>query len=379
MTKSLYIIAGEASGDIIGAGLIQALKAKTPDIEIHGIGGPLMEAQGLKSLFPMKELSLMGLFEIAPKVILILKRIKQTAEDIKQINPDYLVSIDAPDFSFRVHKAVKKASLKTESLKIKQVHYVAPTVWAWRPKRAKKIAQFLDGLICLFDFEPPYFEKENLKSIAVGHPMIESGIIEAKAQQIGRQDTQKLGVFMGSRQSELKRHGEIFQKAIGLVHKNNPALELVLPTLPHLKDSVEEILKPLDIPMHIITDQSDKWGVFKSCGAALAVSGTVGLELAVANIPHIIGYRMNPLTWKIVHRVIRTPYAHLANIIMQREIVPEYIQPNCTPENLAAGLNKLLNDAPHRQTQQTGFDDVRTKLGATVNSSELAVDFIFNV
>lgn len=375
MNKKIYLIAGEASGDFLGAQLMQALKEKEPDVEFYGIGGPLMQAQGLQSLFAMQELSLMGIMEIFPKIIHLLKRIRQTIQHIDEIKPDMVVTIDAPDFSFRVMKGVRKQMTQPPIL----VHYVAPTVWAWREKRAAKIAGFLDALICLFDFEPPYFEKEGLKAIAVGHPIMESGLLEAKAFSLGASKTQKLGVFFGSRQGEIKRISPAILEALEKIIKHQPAIELVMPTLPHLKAQIEELLKNINVPIHIETGREHKWQVFKSCDAAIAVSGTVGLELAAAGVPHIIAYKMNPLTFQILRGVIKVKYAHLANIMENREIVPEFIQDNCTSENIATATLDLLSDEEKRRKQTEQFEAIRTRIGAKKSPSLSAAEFLLSL
>lgn len=375
MAKHVYIIAGEASGDFLGAQLMQSLKEKQPDMIFSGIGGALMQRQGLSSLFPMNELSIMGVAEILPKIPHMLKRIKQTVEDIEGKQPDVIITIDAPDFSFRVQKKIKKRG-KVQS---KQIHYVAPTVWAWRPKRAQKIAQFLDGLICLFPFEPPYFEKEGLKAIAVGHPMMETDIVEAKALNIGQGNTKKLGVFFGSRQGEIKRMSAVLLEAVNKISKTEPSLELIVPTLPHLENKIRDLLKDTNIPYHVLTDSEQKWPTFKSCDTAIAVSGTVGLELAVANIPHLITYKMNPLTFHLLKYILTTKYAHLANIMLQKEVVPEFIQMNCTSNNIANKAIELLSNNDMRAVQQNKFDIVRQELGQNKKSSDIAADFIFSV
>ena len=200
MPKHIYLIAGEASGDFLGAQLMKALKEKQPDTKFSGIGGPLMEEQGLRSFFPMQELSLMGIAEIVPKIRHLLNRIRQTVDDVAVKRPDMVVTIDAPDFSFRVMKGIRQHVVKPPKL----VHYVAPTVWAWRPGRAFKIAQFLDALICLFDFEPQYFEEAGLKSIAVGHSLMESGIVSARPALVGEDDTTKIGVLLGEQTGGIK-------------------------------------------------------------------------------------------------------------------------------------------------------------------------------
>ena len=374
MSKHIYLIAGEASGDFLGAQLMKALKAKQPDLAFSGVGGGLMHAQGLDSLFPMHELSVMGISEVLPKIPHLLKRINQAAKDIQTKKPDVVITIDAPDFSFRVHKKLREQMDSPPKL----LHYVAPTVWAWRPKRAAKVAKFLDGLICLFDFEPPYFEREGLNAIAVGHSMMESGVIEAQAQTIGDQNKKKIGLLFGSRVSEVKRHAEIFVESVRDVDAAQNT-EFVIPTMSHLVPHIEPIIQSLQSPVHLIEQPKNKWEVFKACDAAIAVSGTVGLELAMAGVPHVIGYRMNELTWQIVKRVIKTKYAHLANIIAQKEIVPEFIQDKCMAQNIAEGLNDLLNNQDHVQAQRKSFDAIRDNMSGGQNPSDKAADYVLSV
>ncbi len=375
MHKKIYIIAGEASGDFLGAQLMRSLRKSETDIEFLGIGGPLMITQGLTSLFAMNELSIMGVAEVAPKIPQLVKRINETVRDIEAQKPDVIITIDAPDFGFRVQKKIKKRGL----INVKQVHYVAPTVWAWRPKRAKKIAKFLDGIICLFPFEPPYFEKEGLKAIAAGHPMMETNIGEAQPLQLGDKNTKKLGVFFGSRHGEIKRMAPVLIDAVSIIVKEQPNIELIIPTLAHLKDNIEERLKDTNVPYHLSTEQDDKWSLFKTCDAAIAVSGTVGLELAVANVAHLIAYKTNFLTYHLLKFVLTTKYAHLANIILQKEIVPEFIQNDSTAENIAQKAIELLANGSEAQKQRAQFDVVREELGQHKKSSNVAAQFILDL
>lgn len=373
--KHIYLIAGEASGDFLGAQLMKAVKEKAPDTKFSGVGGPLMEEEGLESLFPMNDLSVMGLWEVLPKLKLLLKRIKQTIVNIKAKSPDVVVTIDAPDFSFRVIKGVRKQMDEPP----KCIHYVAPTVWAWRPKRAQKIAKFLDGIICLFGFEPPYFEKEGLKAISVGHPMMESGLIEARPAPLGAPDTQKIGLFFGSRQGEIKRISPVILEVVRKILNEKPNVEFIVPTLPHLKAQIEDLLQNVEAPIHISTDKLEKWSVFKACDVALAVSGTVGLELAAANVPHVIAYKMSSLTFRILKRFVQTPYAHLANIIIGHEVVPEFIQDDCVSDDIASELLTLMENDGHQQHQIESFIDVRQSIYAEKSPSHVAADFILTV
>lgn len=375
MAKKIYLIAGEASGDILGAQLMHALKQKEPDVQFFGIGGPLMQREGLKSLFPMEELSLMGIAEILPRVPKLLARIRQTINDIQAVGPDILVTIDAPDFSFRVQKAVRQRVVGRP----KQVHYVAPTVWAWRPKRAMKIAAFLDAVVCLFDFEPPYFEEMGLKAVSVGHPMMENNLESIKPALIGEDQTLKLGVFLGSRQGELKRVAPIIIQSVKQILSYRNDIELIVPTLPHLEEQVTELVSVLNAPCCVSSNPDDKWPVFKACDAAIAVSGTVGLELVAADVPHAIAYKMNPATWEIVKRVIRTPYAHLGNIIADDEVVPEFIQDNCKADDIARIVKVLMEDPEIVKAQKQEFAKIRQQIGSDIPPSEKAADYLLSL
>lgn len=361
--KHIYLIAGEASGDRLGAQAMEELKARFPSAVFSGIGGAMMQARGLKSLFPMEELSVMGIMEIAPHIPSLLQRIKQTVADIEAKNPDIILSIDSPDFCFRVMKKVKERGIT----KAKRIHYVAPTVWAWRPGRARKIAAFLDGIICLFPFEPDYFLKEGLLAVFAGHPVMNSGLPSADGslfrEERGITSGQKaLGVFLGSRRSEIARHGKIFQKALKEINRRIPGLHIITPTLPHLEPLVYDILKDYPGTVHITSEADMKWSAFKACDAAIAVSGTVGLELAIAGVPHCIAYRASPLTAAIVRRVVKVKYAHLGNILLNRGAIPEYIQEKCTDYSIAREAIAILSDEQKRREQKNAFLQITEKI-----------------
>ncbi len=353
----IVIIAGEASGDLLGARLMAAMKVQHQgNISFSGVGGPLMEAQGLQSLFPMNELSLMGILEILPSIPRLLRRIRQTADHIRTDKPDAVITIDSPDFSFRVAQAVQKDSKRD----CPWVHYVAPTVWAWRPERAAKVAKLYDGVICLFPCEPQYFTREGIKAAFAGHPTIEnvggfsSGQAFRAKYDIPLRDAFVFGVLFGSRHGEIARMGETLRESIlqVLAKAQRADVRIVAPTFPHLKDKVAALLKDVPCPVHIITDPADKWPAFDATEAAIAVSGTVGLELAVASVPHVIAYRMNPLTWSIVRRKVKVPHAHLVNILLEDRVVPEFIQEQCRPELIAEELLPLFNPNGAASTSQ---------------------------
>ena len=339
--KLVYLIAGEPSGDLLGARLMKAIKAKTDgQIRFIGIGGPNMEAEGLKSLFPMSELSIMGLSEIIPHIPKLLRRIKETVADIESQKPDCLVTIDAPGFTFRVAKKLKGKGIPL-------IHYVAPTVWAWKPGRAKKIAQFLDHLMVLLPFEPPYFEKEGLKATYVGHSVIESGIEEINGEDFKKRhgipdDVPLLCVLPGSRQSETSQLLPIFKETVIGLREKFPNLRIVLPTVATVEKQVKEATLDWGIPVLIVEGNEEKFGAFKAADAALAASGTVSLELALAHTPTVITYRLKRMTHFIASRLITAKYASIVNLLHNKEIMPELLQDNCHPERIITEVTKLL-------------------------------------
>lgn len=376
----VYMIAGEASGDVLGALLMKAIAAENSDITFYGIGGPLMEREGLRSLFPMNELSLMGIAEILPKIKSILNRIKETASDIRRMQPDILITIDSPDFSFRVAKA-----LRGDKKRPVMVHYVAPTVWAWRAGRAQKVAGLYDGLLCLFPFEPPYFTRHNLSSGYVGHPVMEQGFVDAsgtamRAEMDIPDDAQTLGLMFGSRTGEVERHADLLRDIAQKLQKDKPNLHFIVPTFPHVEDKVRAALDGVK-NLHIIHNPDRKPEVFAAMDAAVAVSGTVALELAVANVPHVIAYRMSPLTWQIVTRVVKVRYAHLANLLLNKRVVPEHIQNDCNPDKIVIALKGLLKDANDIEEQRAEFATVRKLLnGKTKDApSKQAARFVLEL
>lgn len=330
---------------------MKALKKEMgEDIRFIGIGGPLMAAEGLSSLFPFEELSLMGLVELIPHLFHIRRRIQETITAIETMRPQIVVTIDSPGFNFRVGKALKRR-VKTIPL----VHYVAPSVWAWRPKRAQAVAQFLDHLLTLFPFEPPYFLKEGLNTTFVGHPVVELGLVQKEdisfrsRHGIGK-TVPILTLLPGSRRGEIARLLLVFQETVLQLREAIPSLQVVIPTLPHLVDQIREQLL---FPATLVTTQTEKFAAYKASTVALAASGTVSLELAAAGLPMVIAYKMNPLTYFLARRMIKVKYACLVNILLNEEVVLERLQQDCTPEKLKAALLEFFQP-PHK--------DVRSKI-----------------
>lgn len=383
MSKPLHIflIAGEASGDSLGASLMRALKGIRPDVQFSGIGGLLMKEEGLNSLFPMSELSVMGLAEILPKLWHILSRIRQTVREIIRVKPDVVVTIDSPDFCFRV---VKRLKAVTKSIPC--IHYVAPSVWAWRPGRARKVAKFLDHILTLLPFEPRYFEVHGLAATFVGHPIVE----RAAQRGDGARFRHKYGIrpsqpifclLPGSRMSEVSRLIGNFGAVAEIVLRYSPDTVIVIPTLPHLKKYIEKFFTGKGINPILIDGQEDKFDCFLASAVALAASGTVSLELAVTDTPHIIAYRVSPVTAWLARRLVKTPYVNLVNILLSRQAVPELLQERCEPELMSRELLKLLEKKDARIAQLTDFREalIKVGLGDTESPSQRAAQVILSV
>ena len=360
-----FIIAGEASGDFLGARLMHALNAKLEgNVRFKGIGGPLMQAEGLDLLFPHTELMHFGIVEVLRHVPRLLRRIEQTTQAVVTAGPTALITIDAPDFCFRVAKRVKKRA----GDKIRLIHYVAPTVWAWRPGRAKKIAKFLDHLLAVLPFEPQYFTREGLACTFVGHPVVESGASSGNGGAFRKlhtiaPDVPLLTVLPGSRTSEITRLLPIFRNTVQILRDKNPDLHIVVPTVPHLKLRVAAEVATWGLPAIVVESDIEKYDAFAASTVALACSGTVALELALARLPAVIAYKLNALTYFLFRRFIRVAYVNLVNIMHNKPIVPELLQKDCVPEKLAKAVEVLLNSKSARRKQITELEATAKWLG----------------
>lgn len=356
----VFVIAGEPSGDVLGGRLMRALvRLADGRIRFAGVGGDRMQEQGLKSLFPMEELSLMGLTEILPHVPRLLRRIRETAAAVDETRPDALVTIDAPDFTRRVARRVRLRS-------IPRIHYVAPTVWAWRPWRARGFARDFTHLLALLPFEPPWFDAVGLPCRFVGHPVVESGAdkgdgVEFRAKYgIGADDT-VICVLPGSRRAEVQRLSADFGRALALVADRAPGFRVVVPTVPAVASIVEHVARQWPGSPILVHGEAEKHDAMAASTAALAASGTVALELALAGVPTVVAYRVGSLTHFLVRRMLHVDFAHLANIIEGHEIVPELIQEDCHPDRLAEALARLLG--PEGAGQIKALQPVLQQLG----------------
>lgn len=363
---NVFIIAGEPSGDALGARLMAALKREAGvPLRFSGVGGPLMAAEGLDSQFPMGELTLLGVMEVLPKAAHVLRRVREVAARIIETRPDVVVTVDAPAFSFRVGKKIKGHGLC-------HIHYVAPTVWAWRPRRAKMVAGFLSHLLVLFPFEPPYFEVHGLDTTFVGHSVVEGAAEAATMKAAGQELLARLDiaperpvlvVLPGSRSSEVRRLTPVFGEALALLKAKMPDLAILVPTVPNVSRLVREMTADWPVTPHILEAAADKLPAMAIARAALAASGTVALELALTETPMVIAYKANPLSAMVFRLMSKLRFANLINIMEQRAIVPELLQDQCRADRLSSEVLRLMEEEPARQTQIEAMQRVMQALG----------------
>lgn len=329
-----------------------ALKRRTGGTaRFAGVGGERMAAEGLESLYPMRDLAVMGLAEVLPHIPRLLLRLRETVAKARELRPDAVVTIDAPDFSFRVGKRLKEAGIPL-------VHYVAPTVWAIRPQRAPAIARFLDHLLLIYPFERLYFDEVGLPSTFIGHPVVELGADGGdgpgfRARYGIGSDEPLLCVLPGSRHSEVSRLLPVFDQTLCILVDRFPGLRAVVPTLPPVAERVASAAAHWPLPATVITGPEEKYDGFAACRAALAVSGSVHLELATAGLPMVITYKANPLTAWLARRMLLIPYICVLNVMAERAIIPEVLQKACRPEILAEAVGNLLADEVARVAQTT--------------------------
>ncbi len=377
----IFFIVGEDSGDALGGPLINALKEQYGDeVECMGVGGPVMKANGFNELLPMDQISIIGIWEVIPQLPRLLKIRKALIEEIEKQQPDAVVTIDFPDFNFLIGKSLKKRG----HYKGKLIHYVAPSVWAWRPGRAKKISEFLDGIMCLFPMETKHFDGFDIKAEHVGHPLVSSSAKGAKGSDFREindipQDVKTVGLFFGSRESEYKYLAPVIKEAALLVQEIEPNVRFIVPTLPDLEYEVKNLLKDFPISVYVTCTPATKWEAFKACDAAIAVSGTVALELAYAEVPHVIAYKVNPITAFILRLLVKIDFAHLGNILLERRVVPEFIQGKCVPETIAQQALDYIQQpelAAEQLRELKGVDRLLAN-NENVNPSVKAAQFVF--
>ena len=353
--RKIFLIATEESGDRLGANLMKVLRQRLGGaVRFEGIGGRAMAREGLTSLFPIEELSIIGLAAVVKQLPKILRLIKQTAVAVTEASPDILVIIDSPDFTHRVAKRVRAGDPK-----IPIVDYVSPSVWAWRPGRARAMLRYVDHVLALLPFEPEAYRRLRGPPCSfVGHPLTEQ-LVQLRPGPAERQRRDEpppvLLVLPGSRRSEIRHHMAVFGQALGRLNDAGVAFELLLPTMPHLQEAVAEALKAWPVQPRVVIGEKEKRAAFRIAHAALAKSGTVTLELALSGVPMVTAYRTGSAEAWILRRAIKVNSVILANLVIGDNVIPEFLQENCTPERLADALRDVLGDSAQRRTQLEAF------------------------
>jgi lipid-A-disaccharide synthase len=352
---TFFVIAGEPSGDKLGAALMGALRQLHGDVRFVGVGGALMQGQGLRSLFPMQELSVMGIVEVLPKYRTLMRRVDECAAAALAANPAALITIDSPDFCLRVAAKVKSARPN-----LRTIHYVAPSVWAWRPKRAVKMARVIDHVLALLPIEPPLMQAAGMSCDFVGHPVVSDVLANPAEAAAFAGDGPLILCLPGSRRGEVARLAPIFGQVMARILAVHPSARAVLPTLDSVADLVRSHTQDWPIAPQIITDPAAKRGAFAAANVALAASGTVSLELAANACPMVIAYDMNRLTLWLMRRAALVDTVTLVNLVSDTRAVPEFIGANCRADLIAPALLGVLANP---QAQRAAMEVTMSRLG----------------
>ena len=355
VARRIFLIATEESGDRLGASLMKVLRQRLGGaVRFEGVGGRSMAREGLTSLFPIEEMSIVGLAAVVKQLPMILRHIRKTAAAVMQSSPDILVIIDSPDFTHRVARRVRALA---PSIPI--VDYVAPTVWAWRPGRARAMSGYIDHVLALLPFEPEQYRRLHGPPCSyVGHPLIEQiGSLRPSAEERKRRDQTPpvLLVLPGSRRSEIRHHMAVFGETLGRLRDQGGMFELILPTMAHLQDAVGQGAKNWPVQPRIVVGEEEKRAAFRIAHAAFAKSGTVTLELALSGVPMVTAYKAGAIEARILRSLIRVSSVILANLVIGGNVVPEFIQQDCVPDNLVPALRDILADTPLRRRQLDAF------------------------
>ena len=366
----IALVAGEASGDILGAGLMRALKAQHPAVEFIGVGGPLMQAEGLTSYFPMERLSVMGLVEVLGRLRELLARRKKLIADLIAEKPDVFIGIDAPDFNLNIELKLRQAGIKT-------VHYVSPSVWAWRQKRVLKIREGCDLMLTLFPFEAKFYEEKGVPVRFVGHSLADAIPLEADRAaaraELDLPDGPLVALMPGSRGGEVGRLGALFLDTAQRLRALRPGVRFVMPCAsPERRAQLEALLAGRDLPLTLLDGKSHL--ALAASDAVLIASGTATLEALLYKRPMVVAYRLAPLTFWILKRMVKSPYVSLPNLLAQRLLVPELLQDDATVEALAQTLSPLIEDG---EEQTRGFDEIHRTL--RLDASNQAADAVLKL
>lgn len=346
--RKIYIVAGEASGDLLGSKLIRSLKKLNKTLEFRGVGGEKMKAEGLTSIFKISDLSIMGFIEVLPSIPRILARLNKTVSDIVEYKPDVVVTIDSPGFNFRLASKLRKQFGKS----IKIIHYVAPSVWAYKPERVHIVKALFDHLILILPFEKKYFDEVGMQCTYVGHPILEDSPASSK------KNSKLITMMPGSRISEVRRHLPIFLAALDIVQREIQDLQVFIPTVENVKKYITAAVK--QYPNIIVSDNPKEKEKYLSASVmAVVKSGTSSMEMVHNNIPAVVAYKINSLSALYIKSKLKIKFASLINILLNREVIKEFLQEKLTPKPLAYEILRLIKDRVYRSKQLEDYEKGR--------------------
>ncbi len=372
---TIMLVAGEPSGDQLGAELMEGLHAVAAAegraLRIIGIGGVAMTAAGLDSLFPLDATSVMGLREVVPRIPEILRRVRRAVEYALEQCPDVVVLIDSPDFTHRIAK-----ELKRRDRGMRTINYPPPQVWASRAYRARRMAEYMDAILAILPFEAPFFERYGIETHFIGYPVVErrarmKGGAEFRRRHGIAADAKLLAVLPGSRRNEIRLILPVLKETVRRLAPQIPGLSCVLPVVAHVAALVREGTKDWPVTLHLVEGEDEKFSGFDAADVAIAASGTVTSELAMARVPMVVGYRTGWLTYTLALPLMNVKYITLLNLVLNREAIPEYLQTRCTPEALAAAALPLFSDSPQRAQQLADIEEALAALGENAESPSL--------
>ena len=376
----IFVIVGESSGDILAADLMNSILRKSKDISFLGVGGEEMsKVKSFKSLFDISDIAIMGFSEIIKNIFKVKKRINQTVDAILKNKPDIVLTVDAPGFNISV---VKKVKAKLPNTKF--VHYVAPQVWAWKEKRAEKIAKIFDYLLCFFPFEPKYFEKYGLKCFVVGHTAIKNVVGDKKRFLKNYNLSEKdivVTLLPGSRKQMAERLLPIYRDVVDELYEKVPNLKIVIPTTETIDYFIISETKNWKYEPIIVKGKQNRYDAFVASTASLCISGTAVLELAVAKVPTVVAYKISKLSYAIAKHFVKIKNVTLPNIIMEKTVVPEFIQNRCNAEELTRAMMKAITNKKYRESQIKNYDLLLKKVNFNdkKSPSDKAADVVLSI
>jgi lipid-A-disaccharide synthase len=377
----IFVIAGEPSGDALGASLIAAMRRRTAGrLRVAGIGGERMREEGVESLVPLGDIAVIGVAEVLPRAPLIFRHVRETVAAIVRMRPDAVVTIDSSGFSWRIAQRLRRRGER-----IPLIHYVAPMVWAWRGGRARRMARWYDHLMALLPFEPPYFERVGLACSYVGHPVLESGADRGDGARFRAAhglvpEDLLIAVLPGSRAGEVARLVPVFGAALERLAERLGPFRVVVPTVTTVAARVAEAAVSWPGRPIFVEREAEKYDAYAASRAALAASGSVALELALAGLPMAVAYRVNPATEALLRHVVKVRHANLVNLLLDRALVPELLGRDCTPERLAAAMVELVGDERVRAAHRAGYDEAARLLGrGQLSPSLAAADLVLGI